>query len=283
MSRLLLPLLLCILLPGTLSAQSAGMAVDDGSGGLAMPTDGDDAGPMPEQPKSRNVQVISADKDSSPVESKLQNAFVAYKNGDYKAALTLIQSVQKSDPENAKAKLLEGRVLHAQRKYPEATEVILTAIEYDPKVPRAQYYLGEALLAQRKVLEARGAFAAQLKAEPKNKDALLLYAMCEAKLRNLQEARDAALELDPTDAVHPGNNFANAAIAQATGKPDEATREIDAARTTYGPKIWSRYMKYYLQVFPPGQTTGAPTESGAAPAKKATPEKSRAQKLLEDY
>jgi len=202
-----------------LLAQQSGMAVDDG--GLALPTDAAPSGPLPPPAKSRSTQIIGGAPASDNVDGQLQNALVAYKRGDHQAALALLQAVLAKEPKNAKAKLLEGRVYAAQKKYEEATNAILTAIEDDPAaVPRAQLYLGEALLAQHKVLEARGAFAAQLKTEPKNKDALMLYAMCEAKLKNLQQARDAALQLDQMDAIHPGYFFANAAIAQASGKPE---------------------------------------------------------------
>lgn len=246
-------------------AQQSGVAVDNGGGGLVMPTDEAPSGPLPEPAKSRSVRVITADAESTPSEQLWQNAFVAYKNGDYQAAQVKLKKLLEENPKDAKAKLLQGRVLMARRQYDEAVEAILTAIEEDPAaVPRAQLYLGETLLAQHKVMEARGAFAAQLKTEPKNKDALLLYAMCEAELRNLQEARDAALQLDQMDAIHPGHYFANAAIAQATGKTEKATENLDAARTTYGSNTWARYMKYYLQVFPPGKAKG--NSAGNAPA-----------------
>ncbi len=244
------------------------MAVDDG--GLVMPTDAAPSGPLPPPSKSRSTQVIGGSPDATTsTEAQLQNAFVAYKNGDDKAALTLVQAVLAKEPKNAKAKLLEGRVYASQQKYQEATEAMLTAIEEDPAaVPRAQLYLGEALLAQRKVLEARGAFEAQLKTEPENKDALLLYAMCQAKLKYLQEARDAALKLDQMDAIHPGYFFATAAIARASGKPEKATEAIDSAQTNYGSKIWAQYMKYYLQVFSP-KPVGQGEAAQAAPAAKA--------------
>lgn len=258
-------------LPLALAAQPEGMAVDDG--GLAMPTDVGPAAPMPEAPAATavesSVQVITGDPAASPLDVLLQNAFVAFKNGDLKAARTAIAEAQKLEPKNARAKLLEGRVLQAERKFPEATETILSAIELDPAVPRAQYYLGESLLAQGEVLEARGAFAAMVKAEPKNKDARLLVAMCEARLGNLRDASELALTFDPTDPVHPGANFANAALAQASGRTADATEELDSARTTYGPQIWSRYMKSYLLVFPPKQAAGEPAppaaEEGASP------------------
>ena len=84
-----------------------------------------------------------------------------------------------------------------------------------------------------------------LKENPKNATALVLAGRIKMAEGNFPEASDLMLkgiESDPKADRRALNNL---------GKDDQATRNLDAARTAYGANTWAQYMKVYLRFFPP--------------------------------
>ena len=84
---------------------------------------------------------------------------------------------------------------------------------------------------------------------------------------DLVPAGQYASRLKPLDPKNPYDDhasyyFAKAALAQATGKTQEAQDDIQTARTIYGITVTNRYLKTYLEVF---------SSSEKGPASNMTP------------
>jgi tetratricopeptide (TPR) repeat protein len=131
--------------------------------------------------------------------------------------------------------------------------------------------LGDLLLRKRSFDRAAKYYSLALQAKPNDPDITLKLVYARIGASDLPGAAKYASQLQPLDPDHPSYYFAKAALAQATGKTQEAEDDIQTARTIYGVTVTNRYLRTHLEVFassekgPASDMTPAPLNKNPAP------------------
>jgi predicted Zn-dependent protease len=184
------------------------------------------------------------DDDTSPY----HQALVAYKTGHYADARTAIDAAEKSKPGDVATEVLKARILTEQGDYA-AGEKLLRPYLTSGNALDVQLALGDLLLRKHSAARATKYYMMALQTKPNDPDIILKLIYAEVNASNLVDAEKNASLLKPQDPDHPSYYFAEAALAEATGKTDQADQDIEQSRTIYGITVTNRYLKTYLQVF----------------------------------
>lgn len=214
--------------------------------------------------QTESTQVI--DNDTSPY----HQALLDYKSGHYDTARTAIDAAEKAKPDDLSIELLKARIMTEQRDFAGGEKLLRRLLT--PGGPlEVQLVLGDLLLHKRDFAAAADTYTQALQNKPGDSDIILKIIYAKVSLSDFVEAGKEASLLKPLDPDHPSYYFAKAAIAQATGKAEEADEDIQTVRTIYGITVANRYLKTYLEVFTGNQTPAAraeppPATATAAPA-----------------
>jgi len=190
-----------------------------------------------------------ADTDTSPYHVALLN----YKAGKFQEALDALNANGASPPQDTKTVILKSRILTELKQYDEGEKLLRTALA-GPDVIEVQTALGDLLLHKRSFARAAKYYEAVQAAKPNDPDVTLKLVYAKVGANDLIGAGQLASQLTPLNPKNPYDDhasyyFAQAALAQASGKPQEALDQIQAARTNYGITVTNRYLKTYLQIF----------------------------------
>lgn len=199
-------------------------------------------------------------------------ALLDYKRGHFDLARTSIDAAEKAQPDNLPIKILKARILTEQHDFNDGEKLLRSLLDPSGSGPLdVQLALGDLLLRKRDFDGAAKVYDIALQSKPDDPDIMLKMIYARISVSDFITAGKYASKLKPLDPDHPSYYFAQAAIAQATGKTADAETEIETARTIYGISTANRYLKTYLEVFSPDQTTSAaaraePPASNAPPA-----------------
>lgn len=198
---------------------------------------------------SHDDQPLIADTDKSPYHV----ALLDYKAGKFQEALDALNAGGEAVPLDTKAVILKSRILTELKQYDEGEKLLRTQLA-GPDTVAIQAAIGNLLLRKHSFTRAEKYYVAVLKAKPNDPDITLKLVYAQVGASDLVEAGKTASQLTPLDPKNPYDDhasyyFAQAAMAQAAGKPQEAQDQIQAARTNYGITVTNRYLKTYLQVF----------------------------------
>jgi tetratricopeptide (TPR) repeat protein len=191
------------------------------------------------------------DNDTSPY----HQALLDYKAGHFQEALDALNATNGTAPsgQDNKVVILKSRILTELKKYDEG-EKLLKAQLTGTASTEIQIALGDLLLRERSFNRAAKYYGLALQAKPDDPDITLKLIYAKIGVSDLVGAGQDASRLTPLDPKNPYDDhasyyFAKAALAQATGKTQEAEDDIQTARTLYGITITNRYLKTYLEVF----------------------------------
>ena len=192
---------------------------------------------------------VVTDSDMSPYHV----ALLDYKEGKFQEALDALNAQGVAVPMDTKTVVLKSRVLTELKQY-DTGEKLLRSQLAGPDTVAIQAAIGDLLLRKRSFARAAKYYAAVLKAKPNDPDTMLKLVYAQIGAGDLVGAGETASQLTPLDRKNPYDDhasyyFAQAAIAQAAGKPQEAQDQIQAARTNYGITVTNHYLKTYLQIF----------------------------------
>jgi tetratricopeptide (TPR) repeat protein len=220
------------------------------------------------------------DADQSPYHQALLN----YKTGHYDLAHTSIDAAEKARPGDPDTEILKARILTELGDFDGAKKV-LESLSGNPALTPAlgntkTLAFGDLMLRQHRFDEATKFYESLLSKQPDDPDLILKIVYSRIGASDLVTAGQYASQLKPLDPKNPYDDhasyyFAKAALAQATGKMEEAEESIQTARTNYGITVTNRYLKTYLEVFaapaknPASEPTSSPVTkpapSGAKP------------------
>ena len=224
--------------------------------------------PLAAQPAPAQDQAPE-DNDSSPYHQAILN----YKSGHYDAARLAIDDAQKANPESMPVAVLKSRILTEQGDFADGATLLRHFL--GPNGPfEVQIALGDLFLRQRDFGAAGNMYDQALQLKPNDPDLMLKLIYAKINTSDLVTAGKYASELKPLDPLNPAYYFARAALAETTGKSEEAEQDIETVRTIYGITVANRYLRTYLQVFAHGPKNGvaaraeppAATNSAPAPA-----------------
>jgi tetratricopeptide (TPR) repeat protein len=209
------------------------------------------------------------DNDSSPYHQALLN----YKSGHYDAARLAIDDAEKANPNDLATAVLKGRILTEQGDFADGATLLRRFLSPTGPVG-VQMALGDLFLRQRDFGAAGNMYDQALQLKPNDPDIMLKLIYAKINTSDLVSAGKYASELKPLDQFNPAYYFARAALAETTGKSEEAEQDIETVRTIYGITVANRYLRTYLQVFahspkngvaarsePPAATNSAPAPS----------------------
>jgi tetratricopeptide (TPR) repeat protein len=203
------------------------------------------------------------DTDQSPYHQALLN----YKSGHYDAARTAVDAAEKANPGDISTEILKARILTEQHDYTQG-EALLRRLLTPTGPLEVQLALGDLLLREGHSDRASKFYEAALQAKPDDPDIMLKLIYARISVSDLITAEKYASQLKPLDPDHPSYYFAKAALAQATGKTQEAEDNIQTARTIYGITATNRYLKLYLEVFAAPQKNSTASEITPPPLLK---------------
>jgi tetratricopeptide (TPR) repeat protein len=192
--------------------------------------------------------------DDQPL-TPYQTALLDYKSGKYEEAHTAIDVAEKAKPGDPATEILKARILTEQHEYAEGEKLLLSLLTGTPIQVTAdvrlqvQLALGDLFLRKHSFDHAAKYYSLALQAKPNDPDITLKLVYAKTCASDLLAAGKYASQLKPLDTDHPCYYFAKAALAQSTGKAQEAEDAIQTARTIYGITVTNRYLKTYLEVF----------------------------------
>jgi tetratricopeptide (TPR) repeat protein len=200
-----------------------------------------------------------------------QTALLNYKTGNYDAALAAIDAAEKSKPDDYATEMLKARILTEQKNFADGEKILRHYLT--PNGPlEVELALADLLLRKRDFDGATQYDELALQAKPNDPDITLKLIYARIGAADLITASKYASQLKPLDPDHPCYYFASAALAQVTGKDQEAEDDIQTARTIYGITVSNRYLKTYLEVVVPVRENGSapspppPLPTNAAPS-----------------
>jgi tetratricopeptide (TPR) repeat protein len=189
-------------------------------------------------------------------------ALLDYKRGHFDTARTSIDTAEKAQPDDLPIKILKARILTEQHDFDDGEKLLRGLLAPSGSGPLdAQLALGDLLLRKRDFDGAAKVYDVALQSKPGDPDIMLKMIYTRVSVSDFITAGKYASKLKPLDPDHPSYYFAQAAIAQATGKTTDAETEIETVRTIYGITTSNRYLKTYLEVFSPDRMTSAATRA----------------------
>jgi len=213
--------------------------------------------------------------DEQPL-TPYETALLNYKSGHYDAARAAIDQAEKANPGDLPTEILKARILTELGDFAGGEQVLRPLLTPNGS-PEVQLALGDLLLRKRDFSGAAKFYGFVLSAKPNDPDITLKLIYTKIGVSNLVEAEQYASHLMPLNPKNPYDDhasyyFAKAAIAQATGKTQEAEDDIQTARTIYGITVTNRYLKTYLEVFASSEKTST---SDITPTIKSVPAPSK--------
>ncbi len=217
------------------------------------------------------------DTDTSPYHQALLN----YKSGHYDQARTAIDAAEKAKPKDPATEILKARILTETHDFAgakTALESLNGNADLTPEFANARdMVFGDMCLRKGSYDEAAKHYEALLSRKPGDPDLILKIVYTRIGASDLVGAGQYASLLKPMDPKNPYDShasyyFAKAAVAQATGKAQEASEDIENARTIYGNTVVEHYLKTYLQVISSFEKSPN-TELTPAPVVKTPPGK----------
>jgi len=200
--------------------------------------------------RAQDAPEIIEDNDTSPYHV----ALLDYKAGKYQEALAAIDQTGASTPTgDDRVPILKSKILTELKRYDEGEKLLHSLLT--PTGPlEVQLALGDLLLRKRSFDRAGKYYGLALQAKPNDPDITLKLIYTKIGSADLVTAGELASHLMPFDPknpydAHASYYFAKAALAQATGKSQDADDDIEAARTFYGITVTDRYLKTYLEFF----------------------------------
>ena len=191
------------------------------------------------------------DNDTSPYHV----ALLDYKAGRFPEALDALRqgSAGSTAAPEEKVVVLESKILTELKRYDEGEKLLRTRLD-GPDAAQTQVALGDLLLRKRSFDRAAKYYNLALQAKRNDPDITLKLVYARIGASDMVGAGQDASRLTPLDPknpydAHASYYFAKAALAQATGKTQEADDDIQAARTIYGITVTNRYLKLYLEIF----------------------------------
>ena len=184
-------------------------------------------------PSTSAASPSSLNRSSSADEEEARQLYTsglkAAKEGNYRAAVELLEASTARDPHNSSAFNDLGRAYLSLNELPQAVVALRKATEVNPEDPYAFNNLGLALMRERKFDEAVPAFKKQLEINPQDRfvhpNLGLLY------LRT-NEYEKAAAEFEIAAEASPDDATINANLGHAYAKarqPEKAMRALDRA------------------------------------------------------
>jgi predicted Zn-dependent protease len=174
------------------------------------------------------------------------DAMAAFKQGHYAEARTLLAPVMAKTPEDPRLLLLLGRLSLAEKKPKEALPFFIQAHSKKDCPGTVDLFQGDALLLCGETGKAEASYRSFLDQDPKSPTAQLRLVYAKLKQNDYAAALEWANNLDPLDTFNPAYFFAQAALAEARSKSDEAKAAIERARTNYGNAIFASSYGDYL-------------------------------------
>lgn len=208
------------------------------------------------------------DTDKSPYHL----ALLDYNRGNFDKARAEIDEAEKAKPDDSAVKILKARILTEQHEF-DAGEKLLRPLLAPTGAGSldTQIALADLLLRRRDYDGAARFYGLALGTRHDDPDLTLKLIYTRVGASDFVTAGKYASHLKPLEST-PAYYFAQAALAQATGKSNEADQDIETVRTVYGIATANRYLKTYFEVFAPGAGPSSTPASRAEPPKaSATP------------
>jgi tetratricopeptide (TPR) repeat protein len=196
-----------------------------------------------------------ADTDTSPYHQALLN----YKSGHYDEARAAIDAAEKAKPGDLPIEILKARIMTEQHDFTDGEKLLRHLLTPDGSY-EVHLGLGDLLLRKRDFEGASQFYDLALQKKPDDPDITLKLIYARISVSDFVTAGKYASRLKPLDPDRPSYYFAKAALAQATGKTDEAEQNIQTVRTIYGITVANRYLKTYLEVFAANPSPAARAE-----------------------
>jgi tetratricopeptide (TPR) repeat protein len=213
------------------------------------------------------AETVSAVEDNDT--SSYHVALLAYKAGHFQEALDDLNRDNGNYPpaDAEKVLILKSKILTELQQYDEGEKILRGLLVRNVPPTMVDIALGDLLLRKHSFDRAAKYYGLALHANPDDPDITLKLVYARIGVADFLGAGQYASRLKPLDPKNPYDDhasyyFAKAALAQATGKTQEAEDEIQTARTIYGITVTNRYLKTYLEVF---------AASGKAPDSDMTP------------
>jgi len=162
------------------------------------------------------------------------------------ALATIDRSISESG--SAAAYELKGRILNGLNQPEAAMESFRKVTELEPKRGSVHYYIGQVFFKENHWSEAFTAYRHALELDPERKNSILKMVYCLVIMENYPMAHQWLTTLDPTNDLKPDYYFARAAMAYATGTPDEYISVLRQARTIYSTQVFNRYEPDLLRI-----------------------------------
>lgn len=202
--------------------------------------------------RAQDAPEVVQDNDTSPYHL----ALLDYKAGKFQEAFDALSQEPKGNTDPAevqKVAILDSKILTELKRYDEGEKVLRPLLTPTGPV-EVQLALGDVLLHKHSFERAGKYYALALQAKPDDPDVILKLVYARVGGGDLVGAGQYASQLKPIDPknpydMHASYYFAKAALAQASGKVQDADDAIQQARTNYGNTITDRYLKTYLEVF----------------------------------
>ena len=160
----------------------------------------------------------------------MKSSVSALQNGEYQAAIDLLNRVLKKEPKHKSAYNELGRAYRLLGKYPEAEAAFKKAIEIDPYSAYAYSNLGLTYYNQRRYDEAAPQFRKQIEVDPLDKYAHMYLG---EMLNQQKKFAEAEPELEKANAITPENP----AILMALGNAQLALAKLDKAQASFSKAI----------------------------------------------
>ncbi|MEM6884701.1 MAG: tetratricopeptide repeat protein [Verrucomicrobiota bacterium] len=162
------------------------------------------------------------------------------------ALLAINRSLEES--ETAAAYELKGRILSESGQSEAAMDSFQKVTELEPKRASVYYHIGQVYFKDELWSDAFGAYRHALELDPERKASILKMIYCLVIMENYPMAHQWLTTLDPTNDLTPDYYFARAAMAYATGTPEEYVNILRQARTIYSTQVFNRYEPELLRV-----------------------------------
>ena len=185
--------------------------------------------------------ISSLSGGANPPSDAYSSAFAAFRAGQLEEAMQRVDAMLAAEPPVARTLELKGRILHALGRYEDAEKFYFQAVEKDPGLTSVHFHLGEAAFRRASWADALQYYSVHLREQRGARATALKLVYCYVASDNLTDAAKWMQALDPTDELEPTYYFARAALARASGKPEEAAAALRQARTLYGNEVFARY------------------------------------------
>ncbi len=220
----------------------------------------------------------SFSKDRAQGEALYQQAYAAYREGNYPQALLLAEQADKLKPDQADGWNLRGVVLLKQKAYDQAEAAFSRAAACDPDLWATAFNLAEVPYQRKDFAKARNRFEHLLAQTDRYKDGrkweIVLYKtfLCYLLQGDEAGARKKLAKLSAALGTNPVLVYADAAVAFQRKDAADAQKMIAAAQTKFPQETNDLFTEPLVQagwvaVLPPGPAQ--PMNPGSVPGNGA--------------